>query len=120
MILTLNISFHFFFFFFFFFNLFKSKAINYIIILINYAANIAPNRKSRNLPWVVNIQEKKTQFVEEIKGQVQIVKDYLTELSALVVSKKNKGTECIKEIFGSNEALIDNLMVKYFNYIIFY
>jgi len=86
------------------------EAINYIIILINYAANIAPNRKSRNLPWVVNIQEKKTQFVEEIKGQVQIVKDYLTELSTLVVSKKNKGAECIKEIFGSDEALIDNLM----------
>jgi len=86
------------------------EAINYIVLLINYAANIAPNRKSRNLPWVVNIQEKKTQFAEEIKGQVQIVKDYLAELTALVASKKNKGTECIKEIFGSDEALIDNLM----------
>ncbi|ORX46386.1 hypothetical protein BCR36DRAFT_585202 [Piromyces finnis] len=86
------------------------EAINYIVLLVHYASNIAPNRKSRNLPWVINIQEKKSQFVNEIKKQIQIFYDYLKELNTLINSKKNTGIESIKEIFGSDEALIDNLM----------
>jgi len=86
------------------------EAINYIVLFIHHASNISPNRKSRNLPWVVNIQEKKTQFVEKIKEQVKAFNCYLVELSKLVSSKKNKGNEAIKEIFGADEALIDNIM----------
>jgi len=86
------------------------EAINYIVLFIHYASNISPNRKSKNLPWVVNIQEKKTQFVEEIKEQVNAFDCYLIELSKLVNSKKNKGNEAIKEIFGVDGTLFDNLM----------
>lgn len=89
-------------------------------MFIHYASNISPSRKSKNLPWVVNIQEKKTQFAEEIKEQVNAFDCYLIELSKLVNSKKNKGNEAIKEIFGVDGTLFDNLMVnKYiFLYII--
>jgi hypothetical protein len=86
------------------------EAINYIVLFIHYASNISPSRKSKNLPWVVNIQEKKTQFAEEIKEQVNAFDCYLIELSKLVNSKKNKGNEAIKEIFGVDGTLFDNLM----------
>jgi len=86
------------------------EAINFIVLLVHYASNVSPNRKSRNLPWVVNIQEKKTQFVESIKEQVNIFYEYITELNKIVSSRKHKGTESIKEIFGSDESMIDNLM----------
>lgn len=86
------------------------EAINYISLLAYDASNVAPNRKSRNLPWVVNIQDKKHQFIEDIKGQINIFIEYLTELNKIVKDRKNKGTESIKEIFGTDESLIDNLM----------
>jgi len=86
------------------------EAINYIVLFVHYASNISPNRKSRNLPWVVNIQEKKTQFIKEIKEQIEAFNAYVNELSSLINSRKKKGSESIKEIFGSDEELIDNLM----------
>ncbi|KAG4097911.1 hypothetical protein H8356DRAFT_1674383 [Neocallimastix lanati (nom. inval.)] len=86
------------------------EAINYIVLFVHYASNVSPNRKSRNLPWVVNIQDKKTQFVDEIQKLLKTFKNYLVELSTLINSNKNNGNKCIKEIFGSDEAMIDSLM----------